>query len=118
MNNWAMDASRGIEEKWLSCFFLLLKKLNKSCRTVDIDTNTTSLRNVLVLDFFGLWLSLPASPSPCMSEVHNVRLSLSSCMMSVESLYDSSERVSNSAMAPSKAAFANRHARSGELRIS
>jgi len=38
--------------------------------------------------------------------------------MSVESLYDSSERVSSSAMASSKAALANRHARSGELRIS
>lgn len=41
--------------------------------------------------------------STCMSEVHNVRLSLRSCMIKVLSLYDSSPRVSNSAMASSKA---------------
>jgi hypothetical protein len=39
----------------------------------------------------------------CMSEVQRVRLSRKSCMMSVLSLYDSSPRVSSSAMASSKA---------------
>lgn len=39
----------------------------------------------------------------CMSDVHKVRLSRSSCMMRVLSLYDSSPRVSNSAIASSKA---------------
>ena len=39
----------------------------------------------------------------CMSEVQRVRLSRSSCMMSVLSLYDSSPSVSSSAMASSKA---------------
>lgn len=39
----------------------------------------------------------------CMSEVHRVRLSRRSCMIKVLSLYDSSPRVSNSAIASSKA---------------
>ena len=39
----------------------------------------------------------------CMSDVHSVRLSRKSCMMSVLSLYDSSPSVSSSAMASSKA---------------
>lgn len=39
----------------------------------------------------------------CMSEVQRVKLSRRSCMMSVESLYDSSPSVSSSAMASSKA---------------
>ncbi len=39
-------------------------------------------------------------------------------MMSVESLYDSSDSVSNSAIASSKAALASLHALSGLLRIS
>jgi hypothetical protein len=39
----------------------------------------------------------------CMSEVQSVRLSRSSCMIRVLSLYDSSPRVSSSAMASSKA---------------
>jgi len=47
------------------------------------------------------------SPS---SDVQSVRLSRSSCMMSVESLYDSSSSVSSSAMASSKARLASSHA--------
>ena len=54
----------------------------------------------------------------CMSDVQSVRLSRSSCMMSVLSLYDSSPSVSSSAIASSNACFARWHARSGELRIS
>ena len=55
---------------------------------------------------------------PCISDVHNVKLSLSSCIISVESLYESSLSVSSSAMASSKACLARWHARSGEFRIS
>ena len=51
-------------------------------------------------------------------EVHSVRLSRRSCMMSVLSRYDSSDNESSSAMASSKACFARWQARSGELRIS
>ena len=40
------------------------------------------------------------------SEVQRVKLSRSNCMMSVESLYDSSDKVSNSAIASSKACLA------------
>lgn len=50
-----------------------------------------------------------------MSEVHKVKLSLSSCMISVLSLYDSSDRVSNSAIASSKACLAKWQALSGEF---
>lgn len=39
----------------------------------------------------------------CISEVHRVRLSRRSCIIKVLSLYDSSPKVSNSAMASSKA---------------
>jgi hypothetical protein len=39
----------------------------------------------------------------CMSEVHKVRLSRRSCMMTVLSLYDSSLRLSSSEIASSKA---------------
>jgi len=46
----------------------------------------------------------------CSSDVHSVRLSRRSCMMSVESLYDSSSSVSSSAMASSKACLARSHA--------
>lgn len=55
---------------------------------------------------------------PCISDVHNVRLSRNNCIISVESLYESSLKVSNSAMASSKACLARWQARSGELRIS
>lgn len=58
------------------------------------------------------------SPSPCMSQVQSVKLSLRSCMINVLSLYLSSSRVSILIMASSNAVLANRHARSGELRIS
>lgn len=48
--------------------------------------------------------SAPSSPSTgASSDVQRVRLSRSSCMMRVESLYDSSERVSSSAIASSNA---------------
>lgn len=47
------------------------------------------------------------SPSPCTSEVHSVKLSRSNCMISVESLQLSSLSVSSSAIALSKASFAN-----------
>lgn len=55
---------------------------------------------------FGCQLSPPSwgsSPSPWVSDVHRVRLSLNNCMISVESLYESSLRVSSSAIASSKA---------------
>merc|ERR1739848_836604 len=65
------------------------------------------------------------SPSPfsapsasAWSLVHRVKLSRSSCMIRVESLYDSSLRVSSSAIASSKACLAIEHALSGALRIS
>jgi len=45
-----------------------------------------------------------------MSEVHNVRLSLRSCIINVLSLYDSSLRVSNSEIASSNACLARWHA--------
>merc|ERR1719321_1694425 len=69
---------------------------------------------------------LPKEPTPpslssarsCMSEVQSVRLSRSSCMINVLSLYESSPRVSSSAMESSKACLARWQARSGELRIS
>ena len=46
------------------------------------------------------------SAASAASDVQSVRLSRRSCMMSVESLYDSSESVSSSAIASSKACFA------------
>merc|ERR1712050_686065 len=52
----------------------------------------------------------PSAPS---SEVHKVRLSRKSCMIKVESLYESSATLSNSAMASSKAVRAILHASSG-----
>ena len=58
------------------------------------------------------------SAASAASDVQSVRLSRRSCMMSVESLYDSSESVSSSAIASSKACLAMWQARSGELRIS
>jgi hypothetical protein len=57
------------------------------------------------------------SPS-CWSAVHSVRLSLSSCMISVLSLYESSGRESSSAIAWSNALFASVHASEGCWRIS
>lgn len=39
----------------------------------------------------------------CISDVHNVKLSLNNCMIRVLSLYDSSPRVSSSAIASSNA---------------
>ena len=59
-----------------------------------------------------------ALTSSCMSEVQSVRLSRSSCMISVLSLYDSSPKVSSSAMASSNACLASVQARSGEFKIS
>lgn len=53
-------------------------------------------------------IKLPASSG--MSDVHSVRLSLSSCMIKVLSLYDSSFKVSSSEIASSKACFARWHA--------
>lgn len=53
-------------------------------------------------------IKLPASSG--MSEVHSVRLSLSSCRIKVLSLYDSSFKVSSSEIASSKACFARWHA--------
>lgn len=53
-----------------------------------------------------------------LSDVHNVRLSLSSCMMRVLSLYESSFSVSSSAIASSKAVLAHVQASSRLLRIS
>lgn len=47
--------------------------------------------------------SCGSSPSPWVSEVQRVRLSLNNCMMSVESLYESSLSVSSSAIASSNA---------------
>jgi hypothetical protein len=60
---------------------------------------------------------LPQLPLPrtCMSEVQSVRLSLSSCMISVLSLYDSSPRVSSSAIASSNACAAGGRRRRGRL---
>ena len=52
-----------------------------------------------------VWFS-DRPPSSGRSEVQRVRLSLRSCMIKVLSLYDSSLRVSNSAIASSKACFA------------
>lgn len=52
----------------------------------------------------------------CMSEVQRVRLSRRSCIMSVESLYDSSLSVSSSAMASSNACLARWQARSAAKR--
>ena len=62
--------------------------------------------------------STSGSASAAWSEVHKVKLSLNSCIIRVESLYDSSFNVSSSAMASSKACLAMAQARSGELRIS
>merc|ERR1711924_119428 len=55
---------------------------------------------------------------PSWSEVHKVKLSRSNCMMSVESLYESSETLSSSAMASSKAVRAILHASSGLAKTS
>ena len=61
----------------------------------------------------------PASPSaPWFSDDHRVRLSLSNCMISVLSLYNSSFSVSSSAIASSDAVFARLRAFSGEFGIS
>jgi len=52
--------------------------------------------------------SAPPSPSsPAVSDVQSVRLSLSSCIIKVLSLYESSFSVSSSAIASSKACLAN-----------
>jgi len=55
------------------------------------------------------WRALPLYCS-WSSDVQSVRLSRRSCMMRVESLYDSSSSVSSSAMASSKACLARVHA--------
>lgn len=52
------------------------------------------------------FFSSGSSSSPCVSEVHSVRLSLSNCIISVLSLYESSLRVSSSAIASSNACLA------------
>merc|ERR1719238_645320 len=53
------------------------------------------------------------SAPPSWSEVHNVKLSRSNCMMRVESLYESSATLSSSAIASSKAVRAILQASSG-----
>merc|ERR1711959_840350 len=53
------------------------------------------------------------SPPPSWSEVQSVKLSRNSCMMRVESLYESSATLSNSAMASSNAVRAILQASSG-----
>jgi len=50
--------------------------------------------------------SAPLSSSPAASDVHSVKLSLNNCIMRVLSLYDSSFKVSNSAIASSNADLA------------
>nr|GMC48269.1 Protein kinase, ATP binding site-containing protein [Ipomoea batatas]GME01014.1 Protein kinase, ATP binding site-containing protein [Ipomoea batatas] len=67
--------------------------------------------------FLGASL-ISSAPSSCTSDVQRVRLSRRSCMIKVLSLYDSSPRVSNSAIASSKACSTGLQARSGEFRIS
>lgn len=58
-------------------------------------------------DFSSLAASAACgSPSPPSDEVHRVKLSRSNCMISVLSLYDSSESESSSAIASSKACLA------------
>ena len=57
-------------------------------------------------------------PAPSWSEVHRVRLSRKSCMINVESLYESSATLSSSAMASSKAVRAILHASSGSFSTS
>merc|ERR1711972_818716 len=52
-------------------------------------------------------------PPPSWSDVQSVRLSRNSCIMSVESLYESSETLSSSAIASSKAVRAILQASSG-----
>merc|ERR1719245_1684278 len=52
-------------------------------------------------------------PPPSWSDVQSVRLSRNNCMMSVESLYESSDTLSSSAIASSKAVRAILHASSG-----
>merc|ERR1712091_776611 len=67
----------------------------------------------LLRDNLTLWTSDAADAAEtAASDVQSVRLSRRSCMMSVESLYDSSESVSSSAIASSKACFAMWQARS------
>jgi len=58
------------------------------------------------------------SASAPSDDVQRVRLSRRSCMIKVESRYDSSDSESSSAMASSKACLARWQARSGEFRIS
>merc|ERR1711982_93608 len=54
-----------------------------------------------------------SAPPPSWSEVQSVKLSRSSCIISVESLYESSATLSSSAIASSKAVRAILHASSG-----
>merc|ERR1712139_598121 len=61
---------------------------------------------------------LHGSPPPSWSEVHKVRLSRNNCMMSVESLYESSATLSSSAIASSNAVRAILHASSGFCKTS
>jgi len=59
-----------------------------------------------------------SSSSSGRSEVHSVRLSRKSCIMTVESLYESSVKLSSSLIASSKAFFPSSHAFSGSFKIS
>ena len=72
----------------------------------------------LLFEFCPLAELGAASASPLSEEVQRVRLSRSSCMMSVLSQQDSPERESSSAIASSRACLARWQARSGEFRIS
>jgi hypothetical protein len=99
---------------------LLLTKTHKSPvgRAISSLCRHHQSQGLVVCVYRSSTCTSPSSPCSGWSDVHNVKLSRSNCMINVESLYDSSLSVSNSAMASSNACFARWHARSGELRIS
>lgn len=85
---------------------------------VHTDTNTGTKTHTHALLKQG-WFAIYSRPSsfdfssvwsPCKSDVHKVKLSRSSCIISVESLYESSLTLSNSVIASSKARLAISHA--------
>lgn len=78
-----------------------------TCATISTWKSKTGVWSPL---FFVQWKNSFNSLSlcTCISEVQRVRLSLRSCIIRVLSLYDSSPKVSNSAIASSKACIAQK----------
>ena len=99
-----------------SCFYFLDESLFR--RRNDHSQKVSAMRHRDNSFHVQSFSSSSLRPASFKSLVQSVRLSRRSCMMVAESRYSSSSRVSRSAIALSKAFFANLHAISGLFRIS